>query len=274
MPRLLSRIEREYVINHMRDVRPALSIRLGDATVEVSERSYSIEGAAIRTALADRADVPHIADGMPCEVRFSHRKRALSFKSSVTVGDGPLRIAIPDDVYKSDEHERSDSTCRVTAWFPGRTTEFRDSSAFPLDLDCVDPEEAELSAIGMRKVIARLGVAGSDATVRAASHRLKEFFDRVTSCDNPAQWASTVLFIDESSILVALGDPPLESRPAVPEFGVSIDYGIRQIECASRVAGTVPVTGGVSLACLAYVELKPEDRRFLHEAAHREKFVG
>lgn len=272
MPRLLSRIEREYVLKHMTETLPSLTIRWGDMHLELAERSYAVDREAIHSVSPNGFDPVTITEGQPCDVRFFHRKRALSFTSIISVRDGSIGIAIPDDFYKSADREASGTTCRIKAWFPGLSIEFRDATAFPLDLEYIDPEDASSSALGMRKVLGRLCVTVSDRNGGVVAHRLKEYFERVRTDDNPGQWARTILYVDESAILVTIEDPAL--LPRSTDFGITIGYGARRIECVSRIAGTVPVTGGIALACLSYSDIKPEDRRFLHEKAHREKFIG
>lgn len=274
MPRLLSRIEREYVLKHMAETLPALSVRYGDAYLELAERSYTVDRDAIHYVSPKNFGHVAIAASLPCEVRFSHRKRALSFASIISAGDGLIGIAIPEDFYKSADREAAVATCRLKAWFPGLSIEFRDATAFPLGLEYIDPEDASSSAIAMHKVVGRLCVEVSDRNGGVVAHRLKEYFDCVRTDENPGQWTRTILYVDESAILLTIEEPAIMLRSMDAEFGITIDYGARRIECVSRIAGTIPVKGGIALACLSYADIKPEDRRFLHEKAHSEKFIG
>lgn len=284
MPRLLSRIEREYILEHMAETLPALSVSCADGCVDVADGAYRVERAFIFLS-QNEATVRDLSDGMACEVRFSHKRRALYFKSAVSVFAGALKIAIADDVYTSDERERKASSCAMKARFSGAAFAFADSTDFPLGLDYVKPEAAASSARALEKVLVRLGIDGSDGSGRAAAQRMLEFFDRVKAGADPCQWSRTALLVDGSIILVTIDDPAVAKHTAIATCSgtkgaadagipVTLECGTRLIECVCRLSGSVPVSRGLSLACLLYTDIKPEDRRFLHERAHREKFIG
>lgn len=289
MPRSLSRIEREYILDHMAETLPALSVSCADRCVDVADGAYRVERAFIVLS-RNETTMRDLPDGMACEVRFSHKRRALSFKSAVSVFSGALKIAIADDVFTSDERERKASSCAMKARFSGAAIAFADSTDFPLGLEYVKPEEAASSARALEKVLDRLGIEVSDGYVRAAAQRMREYFDRVKAGADPGQWSRTALFVDGSFILVTVEETAVAKHVAVvtcagtkksgtmdaadAEVPVTLECGTRLIECVCRLSGSVPVSRGISLACLSYIDIKPEDRRFLHERAHREKFIG
>jgi hypothetical protein len=278
MPRLLSRIEREYILEHMAETLPALSVLCALGCVDVADGAYRVDRECIVLS-QNEATMRDLPDGMACEVRFSHKKRALSFKSTVSASAGALKVAIADDVRTSDERERKAASCAMKARFSGAAIAFVDSTDFPLELDFVKPEDAASSARALDKVLDRLGIDGSDGYGRAAAQRLSEFFERVKAGADTGQWTRTALLVDGSTILVTIDEAAVAKYAGTKgsvgaDIPVTLECGTRLIECVCRLSGSVPVSRGLSLACLAYADIKPEDQRFLHERAHREKFIG
>lgn len=279
MPSLLSRIEREYILKHMGETLPAVSIRVGSEYFDIAALSYRILGTSIELDPINVSLSKSVFHERECEVFFSHRKRAMFFKSSlsvadISVGECSVKINIPNDFYKTADTEIPAATCKLKVDCSSSRLEFRASPSFPLDLDYIDPEEVSSSAITMNKVMTRLGIGTPGDATQIVAHRIKEFLDCVTSTENPGQWISSILYIDGSTILVTVGETHLSELISDAKFHVSIQYGLRTIKCDSFLIGTVPVTRGISLVCISFSDIKPEDRRFLHETAHRDKYIG
>lgn len=273
MPRSLSRIEREYVVKHMAEALPPLTVRFASGGVDVAGGAYRVE----RSTIFPRFEgvLPRdIADGLPCKVLFSHRQRALSFASTFSVAGDAVSIAVPEDVSTDDDRERAFSLCSMKTRIGGVPVSFADARDFPLAMDYATSEASEAASLALGKVLCRLGIAAADGFARVAALRLREYLDRITSGERPGTWSRTVLFADGYLIIVTVEDAALAKLAAETELSVELEFGSRVVACDCRLSGSVPVARGTSLACFSVSDIKPEDRRFLHENAYREKYVG
>lgn len=262
----LSRIEREYIIQSLGEDLPRLNVIGNGLSFTVDK--YRCNGKTIEW------DAPAVSSGestWPAKIYFTHKKRTMSFSTSVTNGETSCCCSIPADIFPAKKIPAHMEDCMLFPDIPG--TRY---AVFPVPVRRISYEQvyAEEYPSAIQALAARAGISPDG---RYAVSVLAGYLDGIrkgTITVPSEEDAGHIVFSDHQRFLVSL--PVSCSRHFIPQglFSVHIQFRKRLIHAGARCTGILSVNDALVTVAAEFGTLQEEDKRFLFEHRYTEKYTG
>lgn len=266
MPVSLNRIEREYIIQNLKDVLPPLLILSGDILYTIPSRAYSIE----EEFLSIKHTILNLETGTDCRVFFRHKMRGMYFFSKVIhAADNFFRCELSPDFFMEVVNPSFDSTDRVRFSWLGKVFESYTTSVYPLECILVDPEICIEKSENIKKIARKAGI---DEVPSLLLFRLFEFLDAFNGDLKKTDNGSTrgeFVFIDHQYLVFSICGMGKNSFEKGSEIDLMILYKKRKITVTAIVCGMVPIFTNLSVLCMNISNAQEEDKRFLYEMLYK-----
>ncbi|ULQ60148.1 hypothetical protein K7I13_02155 [Brucepastera parasyntrophica] len=268
MPSLLNRIEREYIVENMRDTLPALSVKTGADLYFLPEKKYTLRDEKI---YSPEKDFP-VSEGRT-RVFFMHKFRGMFFDSDIqTDASGTPFLPLPDAIYMEDIV--SENTVAIKAEISGSKKKYLVKSPLPplFELAAENPETGGITDTRIQTIIAEMDLPeGFSHLAKQIDTYLAQFKNETPPVFSDIN-TGHFLFADNLGILVSLrgntgGFPECEE-----DVPVSILTENRSIKAEGRVRGFMPVDANLYVFWIAFTEMQEEDKRYLFERQYGEIF--
>lgn len=271
MQHSLSRIEREYVVQHLAEVLPALVVLHGNDFDNIPALSYTCDAETIHVSglyseRPERFDV---------RVFFRHEKRGMYFDSHVNADNkGQRSIYISPKIFLHEEEQKSKSDCSIAIECSGETYSASTDARYPLDVCFIDPELYAGHHTGMKKLADKIGFDVAMTNYSVASYRLFEYLDGFRAFPDDQKLSGSLFYIDNTSVLLAIPENSLVSRKRDIVLSVSFNCGKRNVRFTAALRGFLPVNKMLNIVYLHINDVQEEDKRFLYERLFKEKYLG
>lgn len=271
MPISLSRIEREYVLQIMKDTLPPLSILFNNFLITIPEKSYSIQESNFIIPLSNDFQV----STSTVTVFFRHKQRGMFFLADITPSStGFYAFKIISDLCKDDIQKQTDKNSKTRITISNSVFESCAIPAFPLDCILIDPSLCVSRRETINKIAEKAGLSQSESLV---SYRLFEYLDRFTQ-DSQSEFVDPTsghfFFIDHQYVLVSVLKLPCTVHKSSDLFSLSIEYEKRIVLVDSMVNGTIQINKNLTVVCFSMKNAQEEDKRFLFEKLYKSKYLG
>ena len=271
MQHSLSRIEREYVVQHLADVLPALVLLHGNDFDNIPALSYKCESETIIFP-----ELVHERPGtFDIRVFFRHEKRGMYFDTHVkTDTKGQCVLSISPKIFFHEEEKKSKSDTTLTIDYSGQTYSASTDARYPVDVCFIDPELHARHHTGMKKLADKIGFDESMTNYSVASYRLFEYLDGFRSSPENQKLSGSLFYIDNTTVLLALPDNTVTPIKHDTMLSVSFNCGKRNIRFTAEMRGRLPVNKMLSIVYLHIKDAQEEDKRFLYERLFKDKYLG
>lgn len=262
----LSRIEREYIIHSLREDLPPLTILGNGASFTVV--TYLCNGHTIEWArFSDFTG----ESNWPARVYFTHKRRTMSFSTSVFCGESTCSCSIAGEIFPEEKPVTHMEDCMRFPDIPG--TRY---AVFPFPVQKIPREQTAEGdySFALQTLAERAGIAPDD---RHAAPCLARYLDSIrngTIAVPSEEDAGHIVFSDHQRFLVSL--PAGCSNYFIKQglFSVHIQFRQRLVHARARCTGILPVTEYLSTVSAEFGTLQEEDKRFLFEHRYTEKYTG
>ncbi len=262
----LSRIEREYIIQSLREDLPRLTV-IGDG-VSVTVDQYLCNGKTIEWETASASSGKK---SWPAQIHFTHKKRTMSFSTSVMSADNTCICQIAADIFPDQKIPVYLEDCMHFPDLPG--TRY---AVFPVPVQRVSRDRiaAEEYPSAMQSLAARAGIAPDGRYAVPALVRYLDSIRKGIITVPSEEDAGHIIFADHQRFLISL--PVSCSRNFLSQglFSVHIQFRKRNIHTGARCTGILPVNDTLVSVAADLGTLQEEDKRFLFEHRYTEKYTG
>ena len=271
MQHSLSRIEREYVVQHLAEVLPALVLLSGNDFTNITAASYmctheTIDLHGLNFRSSELFDV---------RVFFRHEKRGMYFDSQVKIDlKGSGDIPISPKIFLNDAPPAFKSDCTLILEDSGKAYSISTEDRYPLDSYFIDPEIYSSHHTSMKKLADRIGFDTSENNYSVAHYRLFEYLDGIRSDKTNQKIDGSLFYIDNKTVLLSLPENIFTSKRRDAEISVSFRCGKRTVKFNAGIKGFLPVNKMLRIVCLHIIDAQEEDKRFLYERLFKVKYLG
>ena len=268
MNKALNRIEYEYIVDTFVREKPPLSLLCKNIFVKIDSSSYKL----IDDYIFFKADGVEVNDDI--KVFFNHKKRPLYFFSRVGQKEGITVFKLSDKFYKHNDELKN---CQISLWNSGGfKLKAGISNDFPLSFPyppVVDDEDSEVF-FGLCSKISGLMKINADKIPNAFFYRLYDIAIKHRAPD----FSPCLLYIDAEFILIFCIEEKAKEIATQISAQMEVGFGRRKVKCSSIFSFFLPnlnlnSTGeSCGALCLTIKNIHEEDKRFLHEKAHADKY--
>lgn len=266
MPVSLTRIEREYILQSLKDDLPSLTIFTDAGSFIVATYKYRENTLEWKTETL----VP-LQGTIPAQILFTHKKRAMRFTTNLICTAAVISCTIPQIIYPEESSRELDTDHVVLpccngfrlAVFPVTNSDKKNS--FQL---ITNPNPARLEKLGEK-----IGLFERDI---AAISKLEAYLQKVQggilALPND-QDNGHIIHCDHRTILLAFPTYSIAEFTAANPFSLTILFTKRKITCTARSIGTLSITDRVGILAASYISVQEEDKRFLFERYYGKKYT-
>lgn len=272
MPTLLSRIEREYILNTLEETLPSFSVLSGSHLSIIPEGSYACHSGRLNFTLPITAG---ITGNRPSTFRFFffHKQRGMFFDINPDlIGGSKVSFDVPGEIFL-DSGNGGQTVARVLEiTVADQRYAASLSGEFPLDSIMVNPELIQAKKNALEKIMRKAGLHGAASLV---AYRLFEYLDSLSRHENMhVPHESIVIFADHQYVVASLYvvRDTLHAIEKIRDINLTLDIGKRKITADATLSGMISVSGNQAVVCLDISSAKEEDKRFLYERLYRQQY--
>lgn len=272
MPTLLSRIEREYILDTLEETLPSFSVLFGSHLSIIPEGSYACHSGRLNFPLPITAGN---TGNRPSTVRFFffHKQRGMFFDINPDlIGGSNVSFDVPGEIFLDNGNGGQTVTRILEISVGARRYEASQSGEFPLDSIMVNPCLIQAKKNALEKIMQKAGL--HDAASLAA-YRLFEYLDSLSRHKNvEATQESIVIFADHQYVVASLYvlRDTLHAIEEIRDINLTLDIGKRKIIADATLSGMITVSGNRAVVCLDISSAMEEDKRFLYERLYRQQY--
>jgi hypothetical protein len=272
MPTLLSRIEREYILNTLEETLPSFSVLSGSHLSIIPGGSYACHSGRLNFPLPITAGD---TDNRPSTVRFFffHKQRGMFFDINPDlIGGSIVSFDVPGEIFLDNGNDGQAVTSILEITVGDRRYTASLSGEFPLDSIMVNPCLIQAKKNALEKIMRKAGIHDTASLV---AYRLFEYLDSLSRHKKvEAPHESIVIFADHQYVVASLYvlRDTLHAIEKVRDMNFSLDIGKRKIIADATLSGLIPVSENQAVVCLDISSAKEEDKRFLYERLYRQKY--
>ena len=271
MQHSLSRIEREYVVQHLGEMLPSLVLLHGNDFETIPTQSYTCDDETIIL----HGISPLRSEKKDMRVFFRHEQRGMYFESSAQTDPKGIRlIPVSPKLFLHEETQKSKSDSTIRIEYTGGTYSTSSEARYPLDTCFIDPEMYGSHHTGMKKVADKIGLTVSMTNYSVASYRLFEYLDGFRILCDDKKITGSLFYIDNNVVLLSVPENSFPSKKIDEMLSVSFTSGKRNIRFTAGMQGILPVNKLLNVLHLQIIEAQEEDKRFLYERLFKDKYLG
>lgn len=262
----LSRIEREYIIQSLREDLPRLTILGNGDSCTVDQ--YRCNGTTIEW---DTKSVSSGKSSWPARVFFTHKKKTMSFSTSVVSEGNSCSCSIAGEIYPDKKALTHMEDCMVFPDIPG--TRY---AVFPVAVQRISRDRAASAEYpsAMQALAARVGITPEGRYAVPVLARYLDGIRKGTISVPSEEDAGHIVFADHQRFLVSLPASCSQHFLSQGLFSVHIQFRQRLIHAGARCTGILKVNENIVTVAAEFGTLQEEDKRFLFEHQYTEKYTG
>lgn len=263
----LSRIEREYVIAHMREEKPDLLLVIGSTHSTISAKDYVIDGESLTV---DK--INGIQSKSPVRVYFTHKKRGIFFDSTVSLQrfGGPGAIPISAEVYKESPQASRNEYPVMTISLGDTSLRLRPENWFPVEPVFPDTSILHDKLVQVERLQDKLGIKDhAFFAVRTFMYIAKRAGRDVAALPAPT---GSLVFLDDKAVSFVVDRELSPCLGAMERIQIELAYEVRRIMVQAEPAGSIRFTARSDVFAARILAIEEEDRRFIFERTYRSRY--
>ncbi len=282
---LLSRIEREYILHSFKNETPELNILISGNFYRIIKSDYQISNDYIFFK-SDELENDNTPLDNSAKVFFMHKDIPFSFTTDVEQKKDIYFCKIPEQLYKNKNENNDKNFSFFLETSNGFKMKAETIKNFPIayDENEVMKIKSEKKLIKLRKDFATLRKNNATELSKTLLNRI----ERIRTYEDKLKISTSMLFIDSEFILIYCSEKQahiiatsistrveisLKERNITASVGYDFFYSFtnKNIEFFTDTAKQMR-NSLAGIVCLNIKKIQEEDKRFLHEHTHSEKY--